>query len=224
MSGKTAIILAFGSTDSSAAAQLDGLTASLARALPCPSSTAWLSRHCAKAMGRSLFDPAIIDEGTVLLPILLQKGGEWRRLSQTGARVAEPILSSQEDVELVADGLSSCMPREEGVTQLIVAHGDAAGPVPELEQLSGKLREDMVLTTLKGQLSWKEAAIRTERVHIRPFLLSYGHHARKEIAGMLASTLEERGHCVGIDRRGLIPLSPVFQNLLLKHFLEALES
>ena len=207
-----ALIVAFESRDSQARMELDGLVQAVGSRLPCP----WRTAHIQEALEAD-------GEGTVILPLLIQKGGLWRRLASSGKPVSAPLLSCEDDARQVAQILASSLEEKEGHCHILVAHGEEGGHIEELDMLQHHLRDDMVLVTLKEQLCWKSLSVDSHNVTLTPFLLGYGHHARKEVEGLVADHLRSLGHSVAVNRKGLACLSSDFARIFARHFDEELD-
>lgn len=207
-----ALIVAFTSRDSQAQQEVDRLAASVGSLLPCP----WRTAHIQEALEAD-------GGGTVILPLLIQKGGLWRRLASSSMPVSAPLLSCDDDARQVAQILASSLEEKEGHCYILVAHGEEGGHIEELDMLQRHLREDMVLVTLKEQLNWKSLSVDSRNVTLTPFLLGYGHHARKEVEGLVADHLRSLGHSVAVNRKGLACLSSDFARIFARHFDEELD-
>lgn len=207
-----ALIVAFESRDSQALKELDRLATSVGSLLTCP----WRTARLQDALEAQ-------SEGTVVLPLLIQKGGLWRRLASSSMPVSAPLLSNDGDARQVAQILSSSLEEKEGHCYILVAHGEEGGHIEELDMLQRHLREDMVLVTLKEQLCWKFLSVDSRNVTLTPFLLGYGHHARKEVEGLVADHLRSLGHSVAVNRKGLACLSSDFARIFARHFDEELD-
>lgn len=207
-----ALIVAFTSRDSQAQQEVDRLAASVGALLPCP----WRTAHIQEALEAD-------GGGTVILPLLIQKGGLWRCLASSSMPVSAPLLSSEDDARQVAQILASSLEEKEGHCHILVAHGEEGGHIEELDMLQHHLRDDMVLVTLKEQLCWKSLSVDSRNVTLTPFLLGYGHHARKEVEGLVADHLRSLGHSVAVNRKGLACLSSDFARIFARHFDEELD-
>lgn len=207
-----ALIVAFTSRDGQAQQEVDRLAASVGALLPCP----WRTTHIQEALEAD-------GGGTVILPLLIQKGGLWRRLASSSMPVSAPLLSCDDDARQVAQILTSSLEEKEGHCHILVAHGEEGGHIEELDMLQRHLRDDMVLVTLKEQLCWKFLSVDSRNVTLTPFLLGYGHHARKEVEGLVADHLRSLGHSVAVNRKGLACLSSDFARIFARHFDEELD-
>lgn len=207
-----ALIVAFTSRDSQAQQEVDRLAAYVGSLLPCP----WRTAHIQEALEAD-------GGGTVILPLLIQKGGLWRRLASSSMPVSAPLLSCDDDARQVAQILASSLEEKEGHCHILVAHGEEGGHIEELDMLQRHLRDDMVLVTLKEQLNWKSLSVDSRNVTLTPFLLGYGHHARKEVEGLVADHLRSLGHSVAVNRKGLACLSSDFARIFARHFDEELD-
>lgn len=207
-----ALIVAFTSRDGQAQQEVDRLAASVGALLPCP----WRTAHIQEALEAD-------GGGTVILPLLIQKGGLWRRLASSSMPVSAPLLSCDDDARQVAQILSSSLEEKEGHCYILVAHGEEGGHIEELDMLQRHLRDDMVLVTLKEQLCWRSLSVDGRNVTLTPFLLGYGHHARKEVEGLVAAHLRSLGHSVAVNRKGLACLSSDFARIFARHFDEELD-
>lgn len=207
-----ALIVAFTSRDGQAQQEVDRLAASVGALLPCP----WRTAHIQEALEAE-------GGGTVILPLLIQKGGLWRRLASSSMPVSAPLLSCDDDARQVAQILASSLEEKEGHCHILVAHGEEGGHIEELDMLQRHLRDDMVLVTLKEQLNWKSLSVDGRNVTLTPFLLGYGHHARKEVEGLVADHLRSLGHSVAVNRKGLACLSSDFARIFARHFDEELD-
>lgn len=207
-----ALIVAFTSRDGQAQQEVDRLAAYVGSLLPCP----WRTAHIQEALEAD-------GGGTVILPLLIQKGGLWRRLASSSMPVSAPLLSCDDDARQVAQILASSLEEKEGHCHILVAHGEEGGHIEELDMLQRHLRDDMVLVTLKEQLNWKSLSVDSRNVTLTPFLLGYGHHARKEVEGLVADHLRSLGHSVAVNRKGLACLSSDFARIFARHFDEELD-
>ena len=60
-------------------------------------------------------------------------------------------------------------------------------------------------------------------MHIIPFLLTYAHHAKNEIAGDVVSHFEEQGKDVSLSECGLLSSFPSLMKIFEKNLMSLLE-
>lgn len=217
----TGILLAsFGTMDESSYRELTALEDRVEEEIGLKCTRLWLSRRCSEAMGRPHIDDVDISD-SIILPLLVQRGDEWRRLQSYSRAVAEPLLNTS-SVKAVAKVLEEGLERREGLIHVLMAHGSGGRHIAEIDELSSILRDDIVLCTLKGQKPWRELSIQAENVRITPFLLTGGHHVRKEAAETIVPFLIDGGHEVTLAREGLVSSLPTLVDVLITGFKEKL--
>ena len=123
----------------------------------------------------------------------------------------------------MAEIINENLERREGLRYLIIAHGSEEVSTSEYKVLESLLRDDISIATLKGDLSYKDAHIEEKSVHIFPFLLTYAHHAKNEIAGDVVSHFEEQGKDVSLSECGLLSSFPSLIKIFEKNLMSLLE-
>ena len=160
------IIVSFGTKDGDAGEEIAALEKRLSSAYSIPISYAYSSHHITRHVCKRMnFDKMIKeheDEELLIMPLLIQKGGEYEKISSKGLRTAPPLLGSEENIRAVA-------------------------------------------------------AIKEERIHIIPFLLSYGHHARHDIKEDVASYFKKEGKIVSMRESGITTTFPELEEIFRKN-------
>ena len=214
------LLTSFGTMDESSYRELTSLEDRVEEETGLRCARLWLSRRCSVAMGRTHIDD-VDTSHSIMLPLLVQRGDEWYRLQSYSRTVAEPLLNPS-SVKTVARVLEEGLEKREGLVHVLMAHGSGGRHIAELDELSSILRDDIVLCTLKGQKPWRELSIQAENVRITPFLLTGGHHVRKEAAETIVPFLIDGGHEVTLVREGLVSSLPSLADILITGFKEKL--
>ena len=152
-------------------------------------------------------------------------GGEGRT-----ARLAEPILTSEEDRKAIAAVLCdefADVPEDEAV--MLMGHGSPGGPNEVYSQIQYELASlggtRFFMGTVEGEPTFedalellKESGVR--RVHLAPFMVVAGDHARNDLSGddddSWKNMLEAQGFETVVTLRGLGELK-AFQDLVCVH-------
>lgn len=206
------IMASFGTSSPSAAMEMDALMDRLEKLSPIPSQRIFLSH----ANSIEAID-SIGNERACILPILVQKGGQYRRLLGYGLPTGDPLLGSQEDARKAAEILDESLERKHGRIYIIAAHGSERKEPAELEMLRGCLRSDMVLATLME--NGMQELPKADEAVIVPFLLASGHHVQHDIRSRLMPSLQMPSALID---RGLLSLSEGFSRIFEDHMLKLL--
>ena len=150
------------------------------------------------------------------------------------ARVARPLLSSQEDREAMATAVCeefSDVSADEAV--LLMGHGSPKGPNEVYGQiqdlLAGRGRANFLVATVEGEPVFEDALAALEqlgpsRVYLAPFMFVAGDHAINDMAGedddSWVSRLKAHGFQVEVVLKGLGQY-PAVQRLVVDHALSA---
>lgn len=225
--GKRIIIVSFGSNDGDGAKDIKKAEESLALLSPYPVSYAYTSHQiiCEDSTHKSLEETikAEKDCEILIMPLLIQRGSQYEKLLALNKSCALPLLGSKGNAERVAEIINENLERREGLRYLIIAHGSEEVSTSEYKVLESLLRDDISIATLKGDLSYKDAHIEEKSVHIFPFLLTYAHHAKNEIAGDVVSHFEEQGKDVSLSECGLLSSFPSLIKIFEKNLMSLLE-
>ena len=158
------------------------------------------------------------------------QGAEGRK-----ARLAKPILSSEADCKTLAAALGeefSDLPEDEAV--LLMGHGSPGGPNEVYFQIQNELSAlgatRFIVGTVEGEPTFEDALEQVEasgarRIHLAPFMVVAGDHARNDLAGedddSWKSMLEARGYETVVTLRGLGELE-AYHALVCNHARGAL--
>ena len=122
------IIVSFGTKDGKAGEEIAALKKRLSSAYSIPISYAYSSHHITRHVCKRMnFDKMIKEhegEELLIMPLLIQKGGEYEKISSKGLRTAPPLLGSEENIRAVAAIINNGLKREDGLVHLLIAHGD----------------------------------------------------------------------------------------------------
>ena len=157
-----------------------------------------------------------------IMPLLVQEGSSYQLLLETGCRCGRPLLAGSHDIMRVASILSSTLERKNDTGHVIVAHGREDGPAGQLDALCRALRDDMRLVTLKGAPGFDAHTFTMRNLVVVPLLLTFGHHARNDIAKSIVPALECAGHDVTMMEYGLLGISREFEAMFMEHLEELL--
>lgn len=215
------IIVSFGTKDGKAGEEIAALKKRLSSAYSIPISYAYSSHHITRHVCKRMnFDKMIKeheDEELLIMPLLIQKGGEYEKISSKGLRTAPPLLGNKENIRAVAAIINNGLKREDGLVHLLIAHGDEKRRTEEYDILASILRDDVKIATLKGERSYRKVNIKEERIHIIPFLLSYGHHARHDIKEDVVSYFKKEGKIVSMRESGITTTFPELEEIFRKN-------
>ena len=219
--GKRIIIVSFGSNDGDGAKDIKKAEESLALLSPYPVSYAYTSHQiiCDDSTHKSLEEAIKAEKECeiLIMPLLIQRGSQYEKLLSLNKRCALPLLGSKGN----ADPNTILFWHTFGY--LIIAHGSKEVSTSEYKVLESLLRDDISIATLKGDLSYKDAHIEEKSVHIIPFLLTYAHHAKKEIARDVVSHFEKKGKDVSLSECGLLSSFPSLIKIFEKNLMSLLE-
>ena len=153
------------------------------------------------------------------------RGGEGRT-----AYLAKPILTSEEDRKVIAASLSdefAGVPEDEAV--LLMGHGSPGGPNEVYSQIQDELASlggtRFFMGTVEGEPTFEDAleslkASGVRRVHLAPFMVVAGDHARNDLSGddddSWKNMLEAEGFETVVTLRGLGEFK-AFQDLVCVH-------
>lgn len=224
---KRIIIVSFGSNDGDGAKDIKKAEESLTSLSHYPVSYAYTSHQIVfdDSTHKSLEEAIKAEKECeiLIIPLLLQKGSQYEKLLSLNKRCALPLLGSQSNVERVAEIVNENLERKKGLRYLIIAHGSKEAKTNEYKLLESLLRDDISIATLKGDLSYKDANIKEKSMHIIPFLLTYAHHAKNEIARDVVSFFEKQGKDVSLSECGLLSSFPSLMEIFKKNLMSLLE-
>ena len=181
----------------------------------------------------------------VVATMCLMQGGEMRKISETArawaaqgdrvVRVARPLMASQADhaaaARAIADEFSDV---NEGEAVLLMGHGSSFGSNDLYADVQTELRalgkDDFFVATVEGEPIFEDVLPLIEasgitRVHLAPFMIVAGDHARNDMAGgddSWASQLSARGIEVEVVLKGLGEYQAI-QQLVVDHASSAEE-
>lgn len=216
-----ALIISFGTRDIDAQGEIRQLEDRLARIAAIPVSSACLHSDYGTSLDRIIAEHR--SEMFRLMPLLVQKGGEYNKILSYGFMTGAPLLGNKEDAAAVASILNAALPFVHDSTYILLAHGDERNDIEEYRTLRDLLRKDMILTTLKGPENYLSISIPdTSSVILMPFLLLSGHHVKKDIKEKAVPYFENHGKNTKLFAKGLLSLSESFTELIMQHFQELL--
>ncbi len=185
----------------------------------------------------------------VLQPTNIMNGLEYDDVAHTAAEYADsfdslsvgsPLLTSEEDYDLVTEAIRSAIVPEaadaagERAAIVLMGHGTEHYANATYSQLQIKLwlsgMTDVYITTVEGFPSFKDTLSMMEGkgyadAVLFPFMLVAGDHANNDMAGegedSLRSVLEGRGYRVHCVVKGLGE-HPAFRDLFLAHLEDAM--
>lgn len=188
---------------------------------PVETETAYLS-HISE--GKELEEIIEKEKDTAIMPLLIQKGHEYRKLLSFSRPTGEPLLSSFSDTERIAVLLNNLLERGNGRKHILVAHGCEGERIREYDAINARLRDDIRIVTLKGEGKFTpEAAGNAEKIIIHPFLLTIGHHANHDIKEELIPAVQGTGAHVVYQNESILSLSDEFALIFEEHFMALLE-
>ena len=196
-----------------------------------------------EAFGRMSADGV---DDLVVATMCLMQGGEMRKVEKaarewaaSGDRrvcVARPLMSSHADYEAAARAVAeefACVGVDEAV--LLMGHGSPHGSNDLYLDVQEALRElgksAFFVATVEGSPTFDDAlplieASGAKRVHLAPFMIVAGDHARNDMAGgddSWAARLEARGFEPVVAMKGLGEY-PIIQQLAVDHARAAEEA
>ena len=212
---KRIIIAYFGTKDEKAMAQLS----SFIKELQAESSVSCgsISLMHKDVSGQLAIPP---DEKILMLPLLIQRGGTYEKLLSCGFETAPPLLCRTEDIRECASVINRTLERKTDHSYILVAHGDEQRTIEEYGTLQECLRDDVIITTLKGKDRYTAVSPSCRNITLIPFLLTCGHHAVHEINARCREHFTERGYSVTTVESGILTLFPSIRNIFIRHMKE----
>ena len=212
---KRIIIAYFGTKDEKAMAELSSFIRELqdASSLSCGS----ISLMHQDISSRLLFPP---DEKILMLPLLIQKGGTYEKLLSCGAVTAPPLLCRRDDIMECASVINRTLERKTDHNYILIAHGDEMRRIEEFGALQNCLRDDVIITALKGKDRYTEVSPSCRNITLIPFLLTCGHHAAHEINTGCREHFMKRGYSVTTVESGILSLFPGIREIFIRHLME----
>lgn len=212
---KRIIIAYFGTKDEKAMAELSSFIRELqdASSLPCGS----ISLMHQDISSRLLFPP---DEKILILPLLIQKGGTYEKLLQYGFETAPPLLCRRDDIMECASVINSTLEKKKDHNYILVAHGDEQRTIEEYRALQECLRDDVIITSLKGKDNYRTLKPHCTGLTLIPFLLTCGHHAKHEIMAGCTKHFASSGYDVSFIGNGILSVFPSLKNIFIRHLME----
>ena len=182
-------------------------------------------------------------ESVMVQPLMLMPGGEYARLTdciRTDAAglcitIADPLIRCEEDMDEILQALVEACPLDNETILVAMAHGsahDTDGLYAALGRRLAGFKRPAALCTIHGEPSFETLAARLSKqprrnVHMFPFLLFPGMHARENMCGMrpnsLRSILAAAGFELTWSLRGLCEL-PDVQELFVRRAQAALDN
>lgn len=212
---KRIIIAYFGTKDEKAMAELSSFIRELqdASSLSCGS----ISLMHQDISSRLAFSP---DEKILILPLLIQKGGTYEKLLQSGFETAPPLLFRTEDIVECASVINSTLEKKKDHNYILVAHGDEQRTIEEYGTLQECLRDDVIITALKGKDNYRTLKPHCTGLTLIPFLLTCGHHAKHEIMAGCTKHFDSSGYDVSFIGNGILSVFPSLKNIFIRHLME----
>ena len=212
---KRIIIAYFGTKDEKAMAELSSFIRELqdASSLSCGN----ISLMHQDIPSRLLFPP---DEKILILPLLIQKGGTYEKLLQSGFETAPPLLFRTEDIVECASVINNTLEKKKDHNYILVAHGDEQRTIEEYGTLQECLRDDVIITSLKGKDNYRTLKPHCTGLTLIPFLLTCGHHAKHEIMAGCTKHFASSGYDVSSIGNGILSVFPSLKNIFIRHLME----
>ena len=212
---KRIIIAYFGTKDEKAMSELSSFITELqdASSLSCGS----ISLMHQDISSRLAFSP---DEKILILPLLIQKGGTYEKLLSCGAVTAPPLLCRKDDIRECASVINSTLDKKKDHNYILVAHGDEQRTIEEYRTLQEHLRDDVIITALKGKDNYRTLKPHCTGLTLIPFLLTCGHHAKHEIMAGCSKHFASSGYCVSFIENGILSVFPSLKNIFIRHLME----
>ena len=212
---KRIIIAYFGTKDEKAMAQLS----SFIKELQAESSVSCGSISLMhKDVANQLVFPA--DEKILMLPLLIQRGGTYEKLLSCGFETAPPLLCRTEDIRECASVINSTLEKKKDHNYILVAHGDEQRTIEEYRTLQECLRDDVIITALKGKDNYRTLKPHCTGLTLIPFLLTCGHHAKHEIMAGCTKHFASSGYDVSFIGNGILSVFPSLKNIFIRHLME----
>ena len=212
---KRIIIAYFGTKDEKAMAQLS----SFIKELQAESSVSCgsISLMHKDVSGQLAIPP---DEKILMLPLLIQRGGTYEKLLSCGFETAPPLLCRTEDIRECASVINSTLEKKKGHNYILVAHGDEQQTIEEYRTLQECLRDDVIITALKGKDNYRTLKPHCTGLTLIPFLLTCGHHAKHEIMAGCTKHFASSGYDVSFIGDGILSVFPSLKNIFIRHLME----
>ena len=212
---KRIIIAYFGTKDEKAMAQLS----SFIKELQAESSVSCGSISLMhKDVANQLVFPA--DEKILMLPLLIQRGGTYEKLISCGFETAPPLLCRAEDIRECASVINRTLEKKTDHNYILIAHGDEMRRIEEYGTLQNCLRDDVIITALKGKDRYTDVFPSCRNITLIPFLLTCGHHAAHEINTGCREHFMKRGYSVTTVESGILSLFPGIRGIFIRHMKE----
>ena len=212
---KRIIIAYFGTKDEKAMAQLS----SFIKELQAESSVSCGSISLMhKDVANQLVFPA--DEKILMLPLLIQRGGTYEKLLSCGFETAPPLLWRTEDIRECASVINRTLERKTDHNYILIAHGDEQRTIEEYGTLQNCLRDDVIITALKGKDNYRTLKPHCTGLTLIPFLLTCGHHAKHEIMAGCTKHFDSSGYDVSFIGNGILSVFPSLKNIFIRHMKE----
>ena len=212
---KRIIIAYFGTKDEKAMAQLS----SFIKELQAESSVSCgsISLMHKDVSGQLAIPP---DEKILMLPLLIQRGGTYEKLLSCGFETAPPLLCRTEDIRECASVINSTLEKKKDHNYILVAHGDEQRAIEEYGTLQECLRDDVIITALKGKDNYRTLKPHCTGLTLIPFLLTCGHHAKHEIMAGCTKHFASSGYDVSFIGNGILSVFPSLKNIFIRHLTE----
>ena len=181
-------------------------------------------------------------DSVIVQPLMLMPGGEYARLAESvrenagrlHAVLGEALLRGEEDMDEILKALIKSCPLADDTLLAAMAHGsacDEGGLYAALARRMAGMERPAALCTIHDPASFEalasQLAMRPQRkVHILPFLLFPGAHARENLCGdspaSLRGILAAAGFEVTWTLRGLCEL-PEVRDIFVRRAQDALD-
>ena len=212
-----AILASFGSRTHSA--ELETLQTKLSLRSPIETE----SVHLSHITGRTTLEAAITDD-SIIMPLLIQKGYEYRRILSLGLPTGEPLLSSSDDIMRIAGILRKELERKAGRTYIFAAHGNKDERIAQYDELNETLPDDIRIITMQGPCRFPaENIMAADEIILMPFLLTIGHHALIDMQEKVLPKLRRLCKQVSYVNESILSLSTGFYEIFEDHFCRLLE-
>ena len=223
---KKVIIASFGTKDEKAAKDIENMEKRLSSLSPYPCIFAYSSHVMTEAGDKRNIEEVIRDNADneiIIMPLLIQKGREYEKILSYGLKTAAPLLGREENIRRVAGSINGKLEKLSGVKYLLIAHGEEGKKNEEFEILNSLLRSDIRLRTLKGSECYKSFEIEEEVIHVIPFLLFFGHHAKHDIKEVLVPYFKKQGKIVSMIEHGILQEFPELSEIFESNFTALLK-
>ena len=224
---KIVIIVSFGTKDEKAQASLKRIENRLSSLSPYPVLYAYSSHSITNATKERKNIETIIEENKerdiIIMPLMIQNGGEYEKILSFGYKTAKPLLGGRDSIERVARVINDTLEKQDGMKYLLIAHGEEGRARKEYEIIASLLRPDITLATLKGDECYKNIEIEEDGVHIIPFLLVYGHHAKHDIKEEVIPYFKEKGKLLSMSECGILEKFEELEGIFESNFTSLLD-